>query len=1486
MRAPGRRVAIALAMAAGAAALTPSYGAAGVAAVESPAPTGRTAPVEGAVAAGEPAGHDHTTHDHGSSTGSEARDGHEDGEGLTLVAAQDADADGDTRAGSACPRGAPVRRYDVAAVAVDITLNRYLDHDPEGRMYVLEDELERVRDEERRNEAARTTGTEPAVTVGLQGDAIQPLTLRAHQGDCLRIGLRNALPGDEPASLHLHNAALVVSGTRRPAVASEPTALARPGATVQYEWHVGGDEPEGTHYFHSHGSPRAQTGHGLFGAVIVEPEGSEWFDPVTGDPASTGWAAMVRTADGSDFRESVLYYHEIGDESFQLRDRAGGLVPLVDPITTAYRPGARALNYRSEPFLNRLSLQTSLQGRPDVSLSYSSYAFGDPATPLVRSYVGDPVKQRVVHAGSETFHVHHVHGGAVRWRRQSAVEEDRFDSGLDKRPAVRVSASERTDSQSIGPSETFDVEHECGAGGCQQAAGDFMYHCHVSHHYFAGMWGMWRVYNTAQDGAASTDTLPPLRELPDRGGKVQPAVEAGELVGTTVDWSGRSFRVEAADLAAWVEQQLPPQGVPRGYDASVMDWARDGDRWLNEPETDQVWPGYRARAPATRPPLTFDPVTGKLAYPMLRPHLGRRPPFAPNHGPAPFLDPTANGRPPPEPGASGPASLCPAGTTPKSVAINAVATPVTLNAKANVVDPAGQLFVLRSQRDAVLADNARREPLTIRANAGESCVDVLLRSELEDTATDPLSKVDVHVHFVQFDVQASDGVSTGFAYEQAVRPFRAEGEVITAAVTAGAATVRLGDAGRFQAGAVVGIGMDQDETFEVRRIASVAGGALTFDEPLGHPHEAGEVVSAEFVRYRWYPDTQVGASFFHEHVNPLITGRHGLFGALVVEPPGATYHHPATGEEVESGAIADIHNREPVSVDVAGSFRELVMFVQDDNPLSSVGRSTGSAYNLRVEPPERRGRDPALRFSTREHGDPETPLLQAYLGDPIVVRSLVGANNEAHTWHLDGHWFRAEPASGTSRPTSTAHLAISERLDLVVPAAGGPQRMPGDYLYYSGRTFKLREGSWGILRVRDRSDTEGLRPLPGQEVPEAAGAVCPDGSDRKRFAVSAVEARLPMLGGRGKIYAPTADEAAVASGARPPEPLVLHVNVGDCVVVDLANRTGGPVSFHADMLAFDPEDSAGVAAGRHPAQAVAPGGRRTYTYYASPEVGETVAMVRDWADVLTNPGLGLYGAIVVAPRGAGFRDPYTGADASATSSWRVDVVPPSGPAYREFTLFFQDEDEGLANHRMPYARDVRGTVGVNYAAAPLAARILANRDPGSVFSSAVHGDPPTPLLEAVAGDAVRVNVLAPWSEQSQVFSVEGHRWPVEPGRQGTPLVGSVKLGGLEALTLSLDGGAGGETRLAGDYLYGHHREPYREAGLWGILRVRPSPAAPTAAASPLQPLPCAGATCARSGPVVDLAPIGSLAGLVGLVAAGAWAGRRRRARPGNGVSRP
>ena len=80
---------------------------------------------------------------------------------------------------------------------------------------------------------------------------------------------------------------------------------------------------------------------------------------------------------------------------------------------------------------------------------------------------------------------------------------------MNKTP-VEVSQSDRVDAVNTGPGESFNAEIEGGAGGVQQAAGDFLFHCHIAEHYPSGMWGIWRVFDTCR---------PDLAPLPDRAAK-------------------------------------------------------------------------------------------------------------------------------------------------------------------------------------------------------------------------------------------------------------------------------------------------------------------------------------------------------------------------------------------------------------------------------------------------------------------------------------------------------------------------------------------------------------------------------------------------------------------------------------------------------------------------------------------------------------------------------------------------------------------------------------------------------------------------------------------------------------------------------------------------------------------------------------------------------------------------------------------------------
>ncbi|MFN7147749.1 MAG: multicopper oxidase domain-containing protein, partial [Myxococcota bacterium] len=342
---------------------------------------------------------------------------------------------------------------------------------------------------------------------------IQPLALRARAGECLVLTFTNRLDDGE-AALPVHGLAHT-GADHGGAVGENPASYVPPGGSITTRIAIPADpSAEGAYYFHDHGDSRQRVAHGLFGAVIVEPAGATWRDPETGEPSDgTNWEAIIQVPGEPDFREFVLFYHEVGDEDFTgIVDAAGAELPQVDDLSGVYRPAGRALNYRSEPFMRRLEIE------PDKSHGYGSYMFGDPATPIPRSYLKEPTKTRLLHGGSEVFHVHHLHGGGDRWRRNPDADPNHtIAGGLDKKPADEL-FSVQLDSQTIGPGNAYDLEHECGAGGCQQAAGDFLYHCHIGHHYVAGMWSFWRVFDTEQpDLATLPDMAPPPVGVPSTG---------------------------------------------------------------------------------------------------------------------------------------------------------------------------------------------------------------------------------------------------------------------------------------------------------------------------------------------------------------------------------------------------------------------------------------------------------------------------------------------------------------------------------------------------------------------------------------------------------------------------------------------------------------------------------------------------------------------------------------------------------------------------------------------------------------------------------------------------------------------------------------------------------------------------------------------------------------------------------------------------------
>jgi hypothetical protein len=1380
-----------------------------------------------------------------------------------------------------CPGGAPVKHFDVRAIDVDIPLNRFGDHDPNGKMYVLADRVDAVRAEEQSRH----------VTLGLREDPIQPLVIRANEGDCVEMSFTNDASGGDYGA-HIDGLEFDAASSGDAVGDNDPSNVAQ-GQSRTYRYFVPRDaEYEGSHYIRPGPGFRDQVSHGLFGSLTVEPPGSTYLSSETGQPLQSGWGAMIKPAGKKAFREFVQVYHEIGNEDYDIPTAGGGKLPRVDPHSSAYRPGGRAINYRSEPFMHRLD-----RAPENESLGYSSYPFGDPATPTMRSYQGEPTKLRIMHGGAEMFHVFHMHGGGIRWRFNPQADHtfDYADTGLDKHPKTEGSASSRLDSQAFGPGESYDLEIEGGAGGVQQGAGEFLYHCHIAEHYIAGMWAFWRVYDTGQQ-----DLVP----LPDRD-KPATAVPSDQLVGKTMP---DGTTLTPANLDDWVRPQLPPKGISTSdQDAAVLDYTRDGDTYLGEPEpkgADAAWPDLPNGEPGhpnafpgdsfigDRPKILFDPRNGRPAFPTLRTHVGHRNPFSPNgHSGAPYLGETGDRAPAgdgkPDPFAKRPDGICPAGTPLRR--FNVVALDLPIKVTETQTDPNGKIFVLAKDVDDVLAGRKPAEPLAIRGNIGD-CIAVTLVSRQKDAnAADNFAKVNMHIHHVQFDTQASDGVISGMSYEQSVRPYQEAGvdeSTLTAAAQPGDTVLHVADPAKYRPRTFVAVGQGTG-AIEVRQVDSVDATAktVTLTKPLDNQHASGQWAGVEFTQYRWYPDVALDNIFWHDHVDGIHNWGHGLVGQFIVEPKDSTYHDPKTGAEVDSGTYVDIHTPNALASGlVNSSFRELALWTLDENPV------TDSTINLRAAPFADRGTDQSTLFSSYAHGDPNTPLPKAYPGDPFVIRTI-NVGPSVDTFHLDGHRFllenRYRNSSGSVLGTEvdSVHYGISERFTAaLMGGAGGVNHQPGDYLYMNGIGRRFRQGAWGLMRVLGHRSGD-LQALPGHAAPSDGppeptqtngrppattdpGDPCPSDATPRHFDISAVDVSSGNDGAK-EAFVPTAQAADVASGDRKPEPLVLHVDQGDCVDVTFKNELKqGRASLHMGKLVRTAASS-GVNVGFSSEQTVAVGESRPYRYYADTARLES-ATIADFGDPESSKR-GLYGAVVVAPKGATFTDPVTGAPRDVGA--QVDVHTPGTTGYRDMTVVFSDDDPIIGGSFMPYPTQTKGASVINY---EHARTLTSATDDGNAYSSKVHGDPPTPMLKAYPGDPVRIHAVgAPGSEQIHDFTLGGMSWPIDATILGSQAVQNRALGAWETVDAAVFGGAGGLSRSTADTFYGDLRRPFTEAGMWGLLRTFSDPDCPV---KPLDGLDCVG----RGTLITDQGTIeGGRPGSAAVPAAGAALGAPR---PGSSLT--
>jgi len=708
---------------------------------------------------------------------------------------------------------------------------------------------------------------------------------------------------------------------------------------------------------------------------------------------------------------------------------------------------------------------TLIKGRKATKVLYPD----DPSN-VHHSYIGDPVKMRVVHAGPKEHHIHHLH--AHQWLQTPDDDNSTY-----------------LDSQALGPGFAFTTEiSHGGSGNRNQTVGDSIFHCHFYPHFAEGMWELWRSHDVFEAGTVLDATGIPVagaRALPDGeiiAGTPTPAIVPLPTLAMapmpTATVPGYPFfssavaghRPPKAPLDTVDDGGLPRHIITGGTAVSVEN-RLDFSKELITAIAQSIPEAGSAKEIAA------------MQYHEQRLHAS----FKPDGTPANFV---TNGLPR-KPGAPF-ADPCmddngnPVGV-PRTYKAAAFQIDLKLN-KAGWHFPQSRILSLWADVAPTVAGTKPPEPLFFRANTND-CVTFYHTNlvpgvyEQDDfQVRTPTDIIGQHIHLVKFDVTASDGAGNGFNYEDGTFSPDEVIERIRAIRKQNSCT-----------------GVDSGD---------VRDGTFTCPKAKAHPFFG--TLGAQTTVQRWYADNTLNNNgvdrtlrtvFTHDHFGPSTHQQTGLYAGLVIEPQGSVWKNPETGVVMgtrtsdggptswqamiiekdaanshreflfefadyqlayQAGAGIDAKGRpiaDPVRVINPPIVDEVGLPFIVENGLvcpggvpapcpeavSAADPGTGSV-NYRNEPVPLRIRNPGTNtqasgaagdlskvyksnifradpaFNVQptfypaltqgvQAGDPFTPLLRAYENDKIQIRILVGAHEETHNLTINGHKWLHQPGT-------------------------------------------------------------------------------------------------------------------------------------------------------------------------------------------------------------------------------------------------------------------------------------------------------------------------------------------------------------------------------------------------------------------------------------------------------------------------------------------
>jgi hypothetical protein len=448
-----------------------------------------------------------------------------------------------------CPTTAPVRTYDVAAVAAwevlpggTLTYNSRttplidcqlvsgsLSCRPSGKAGPLHDPTAMI-----------FVRTADLVAVGLlpggrtlynlrPGVPIEPLVLRANSGDCIQVKLRNYLPPtpfDLPGynlmpnvvdrfninqvvpsmevGLHAQLVSYDVTRDDGTNVGFNPVQTVPPGGSKTIKWYAGQvlyngvnfvpvDTELGTANLTS-SDPLKGSNKGLIGALVIEPRGAFWTEDSTlatcgaaGQPRCSRASATVNPGTLSELREAVVLFQT----DVNLRYGDGSPVRTTFLKEDPAESGQDALNFRTEPawFRRGILPQTdpNVTRLFDFADIFSNGVVGgaDPQTPLFQATRGQATRFRVGFPGGHAQSSVFGLHGHV-WQEEPYVASSTVQGN---NPLSEWHGSQH----GHGPTNHFDALLQHGAGGAFGITGDYMIRDYANWKLYDGLWGIFRV---------------------------------------------------------------------------------------------------------------------------------------------------------------------------------------------------------------------------------------------------------------------------------------------------------------------------------------------------------------------------------------------------------------------------------------------------------------------------------------------------------------------------------------------------------------------------------------------------------------------------------------------------------------------------------------------------------------------------------------------------------------------------------------------------------------------------------------------------------------------------------------------------------------------------------------------------------------------------------------------------------------------------------